>query len=326
MSTCGRCRGRGFVKPTIGFGDQQCPACKGTGVKVQKSSLGKIQKTCEACGGAFTVYRYRSDTARYCSTVCSGQGLHEQTVRSYPPKDEVARLVQIEGITDRELGAHYGHSYQWALSVRRYYGIDGWPTGTSRNRRLGKPTRRIDSLGYVTVSLVEGGQEREHRLVAEKMLGRPLEPGEVVHHIDGDKTNNSPGNLRVFANSTEHMKVAHPARPRKPVVPGESYDTRKWGCKMKKDWVCRSCGVQAVHLHHAIPRSVCRATKLDLRNGLPLCRSCHVRWHEKTLTIYRDVFTEDEWAYISSVELTGQRIEAWLDDHYPERTNERLAA
>lgn len=41
MSTCGRCRGRGYIKPTIGFGDLSCPGCKGTGVKVQKSSLGR---------------------------------------------------------------------------------------------------------------------------------------------------------------------------------------------------------------------------------------------------------------------------------------------
>ena len=43
-----------------------------------------------------------------------------------------------------------------------------------------------------------------HRLVAEKMLGRKLKPGEVVHHIDMDKRNNAPENLRVFKNQAEH--------------------------------------------------------------------------------------------------------------------------
>lgn len=46
--------------------------------------------------------------------------------------------------------------------------------------------------------------EREHRVVMEKKLGRPLKPGEVVHHIDGDKHNNAPENLMVFASQTEH--------------------------------------------------------------------------------------------------------------------------
>ena len=35
----------------------------------------------------------------------------------------------------------------------------------------------------------------EHVRVLELKLGRRLRPGEVVHHIDGDKTNNDPSNL-----------------------------------------------------------------------------------------------------------------------------------
>ena len=45
-----------------------------------------------------------------------------------------------------------------------------------------------------------------HRVVAELMLGRPLKPGEVVHHIDGDKRNNAPENLMVFENQAAHAK------------------------------------------------------------------------------------------------------------------------
>lgn len=47
----------------------------------------------------------------------------------------------------------------------------------------------------------------EHILVAEEKIGRYLLPDEVVHHIDGDKTNNDPGNLLVCANQAEHMLV-----------------------------------------------------------------------------------------------------------------------
>lgn len=42
-----------------------------------------------------------------------------------------------------------------------------------------------------------------HRVVAENKIGRLLKDGEVVHHIDEDKENNSPENLVVMT-SAQH--------------------------------------------------------------------------------------------------------------------------
>ncbi len=46
----------------------------------------------------------------------------------------------------------------------------------------------------------------EHRVVAEKMLGRKLLPGEVVHHINGNRRDNRPENLMVFQSQGEHAR------------------------------------------------------------------------------------------------------------------------
>lgn len=52
--------------------------------------------------------------------------------------------------------------------------------------------------GYMKVFVRGRGWVLEHRLVMEGVIGRYLSPDENVHHIDGDKLNNSPDNLELW--------------------------------------------------------------------------------------------------------------------------------
>lgn len=52
-----------------------------------------------------------------------------------------------------------------------------------------------------------------HRHVAERKLGRKLRKGEVVHHRDGNKSNNRRKNLQVFPSQGAHH--AHHKRRKK---------------------------------------------------------------------------------------------------------------
>jgi hypothetical protein len=51
-----------------------------------------------------------------------------------------------------------------------------------------------------------------HRLIMEEKLGRPLKLGEIVHHLNGIRTDNRPENLDVVGSTGEHVSGHHQER------------------------------------------------------------------------------------------------------------------
>src|SRR6516225_5321931 len=57
--------------------------------------------------------------------------------------------------------------------------------------------RYVNNFGYVMLRMPDHPQANrgyvlEHRWIMEQKLGRPLTPGETIHHINHDKTDNRP--------------------------------------------------------------------------------------------------------------------------------------
>lgn len=61
-----------------------------------------------------------------------------------------------------------------------------------------RPQNRFRKNGYVVIASQQNQEKFEHREIAEEILGRPLHYGEVVHHINGRRDDNSPENLCVL--------------------------------------------------------------------------------------------------------------------------------
>lgn len=94
------------------------------------------------------------------------------------------------------------------------------PTGRKRERETWIGSTRD---GYVLRVAPDGhpnaradGTILEHRFVMERFLGRPLEEWEIVHHKDGNRSNNSYDNLELLDGRKRSGREGHP--------PGSEFD------------------------------------------------------------------------------------------------------
>lgn len=76
----------------------------------------------------------------------------------------------------------------------------GYVKGQPRKFKKGHSMRLLITGNHYPVR----NAQREHRNVAERALGKPLPDGAEIHHVDGNKRNNSPGNLVICQSSAYH--------------------------------------------------------------------------------------------------------------------------
>lgn len=153
---------------------------------------------------------------------CSGQ-----QVRGYLKKNNVSlvghkvtrcyknlvlvRKLADEGKSYSEISRVVGTNHHRVKECFERYGIEYNFDQSMENNPKWKGGRMIDKDGYVLVKnpshphCTRHGYVREHRLVMEAYLGRYLDPKEVVHHKDKDKSNNSIDNLGLYSTNADHL-------------------------------------------------------------------------------------------------------------------------
>lgn len=197
-------------------------------------------KSCEWCGESYHRPKKLADqqwqARRFCSKRCAG-------LRRKVEDTEIVSLY-LGGKSSQEVGEAVGLSKTQVVRVLKANGTEIRPAGEririsharasvfaklSKKAKLRQHTEATkqklrDRVGPKNANWkgglsVTGGylqftaspengihaQKLMHRVIAEWIAGRCLEPGEHVHHIDGNKLNNHPSNLAIMS-ASEHAR------------------------------------------------------------------------------------------------------------------------
>lgn len=157
---------------------------------------GEMKVTCTWCGKEFSMKPSRIKERNFCSRECYHKHRARNRIETTcfrcgkpvkkPPSKASERSFCSHQCKMKTLNEEL-NPYRMTREVRKKI----------REARLGKGEGKTYEKTY---------GRHTHRIVAERMLGRELRPGEVVHHIDGNKRNNDPKNLMVFPSQKEHAE------------------------------------------------------------------------------------------------------------------------
>jgi hypothetical protein len=122
-------------------------------------------------------------------------------------EDEKNKIIDLykSGLTHKKIGLLYGMSENGICSLLRRKGIKSHKNVSGNRNPNYKGGYKYTKEGRKMIR-VNGKYYYEYILIIEKYLGRKLRKGEIVHHINGDVSDNRLENLQLMTIS-EHMKL-----------------------------------------------------------------------------------------------------------------------
>ena len=157
--------------------------------------VGRTARTCIRCGVGFAVPK-PSQQGKYCSTTC------QSLARRLP--DAAPRNCLGCGCMFTPARKRANQEY---CSRPCFLRTQRTPEHQKAAAKAAAAAREhIRGTGQKHPYVKEGGRH-QHRMVAEEKIGRPLTPGEVVHHRDENGHNNAPSNLDVLPSQAEHARL-----------------------------------------------------------------------------------------------------------------------
>lgn len=129
-------------------------------------------------------------------------------------KEELKHMIEVEQLRQWEAAERLGVKVRTVEYWCKKLGLRTQRTGPrSGEKHTGWKGGRTLISGYWHIYMPEHpyavhnkNYVAEHRLIMEHILGRYLDPKEVVHHKNKDKQDNSPDNLALYESNAAHLK------------------------------------------------------------------------------------------------------------------------
>jgi len=169
---------------------------------------------CDNCGIEFKRKsdHYNNRKNNFCTTKCYGEWLSKTKVGEAHPR--YSKKPVKCSVCNKTL---YRNPWQIKRNTNHFCGTKCAGKWKSKNQLKenhpcwngGKYTGKN---GYVYVYTGNARERAEHIVMAEEILGRPFKKGEVVHHINMDKSDNRKENMVICTNSYHHSLHQRMAR------------------------------------------------------------------------------------------------------------------